>query len=135
MDRKEFLSAIGFSAASIALAACVGGCKKDSASGPTVDFTIDITQPAYSALANPGGYIYYNGVIVAKTTSGSIIAVSQACTHEGANVQYQSNNNRFYCPRHGATFSNTGSVTGGPASTSLKQYTVTINGNNVRVNG
>ena len=135
MDRKEFLSALGFSAASIALSACMGGCKKDSPSGPTVDFTFDLTSPTYAALANPGGYVYTNGVIVAKTTSGTIIAVSQACTHEGANVQYQSNNNRFYCPRHGATFDNSGHVTGGPASTSLKQYTVTVTGNTVRVNG
>ena len=135
MDRKKFLSALGFSAASIALSACLGGCKSDSPSGPTVDFTIDITLPAYSALANAGGYVYANGIIIAKTTAGSIIAVSEACTHEGANVQYQSNNNRFYCPRHGATFSNTGAVTNGPASTALKQYTVTVNGNSVRVNG
>ena len=47
MDRKEFLSALGFSAASIALSACLGGCKSASPAGPTVDFNIDITQPAY----------------------------------------------------------------------------------------
>jgi cytochrome b6-f complex iron-sulfur subunit len=135
MDRKEFLSALGFSAASIALSACLGGCKNESPSGPTVDFTIDITNPAYVALGTAGGYVYVNGVIVAKTTSGAIIAVSQACTHEGATVEYQGNNNRFYCPRHGATFNTTGGVTAGPASTALKQYTVTVNGNNVRING
>lgn len=135
MDRKEFLTALGFSAASIALTACLGGCKNETPAGPTVDFTIDITQPAYSALANAGGYVYANGVIIAKTTFGSIIAVSQACTHEGAAVQYQGNNNRFYCPRHGATFNTTGGVTGGPTSTPLKQYTVTVTGNMVRVNG
>ncbi len=135
MDRKEFLTALGFSAVSITLTACLGGCKNETPAGPTVDFTIDITQPAYSALANAGGYVYVNGVIIAKTTAGVIIAVAEACTHEGANVQYQSNQNRFYCPRHGATFSNTGSVTNGPASTPLKQYTVTVTGNMVRVNG
>lgn len=134
MDRKDFLSAIGFSAAGIFMASCLGSCKND-AGGPTVDFTFDLTDPAYAALGNAGGYVYKNGVIIAKTTSGNIVAVSQACTHEGAAVQYQSGSNRFYCPRHGAAFDTTGNVTNGPASTDLKQYTVTINGNTVRISG
>jgi len=133
MDRKDFLSTLGFSAASLVLASCIGGCSKESAA--TVDFTIDISQPEYAALNAPGGYIYSNGVIVAKTSSGSIIAVSQACTHEGAAVQFQNSSSRFYCPRHGATFNTTGAVTNGPAQTAVKQYTVTITGTNVRVNG
>ena len=133
MDRKDFLSTLGFSAASLVIASCMGGCSKESAA--VVDFTIDISLPAYAALNAPGGYIYSNGVIVAKTSTGSTIAVSQACTHESAAVQYQNSSSRFYCPRHGATFSTTGAVTRGPASTALKQYTVTITGTNVRVNG
>ena len=133
MDRKEFLSSIGLSASSLIVATCVGSCKKSSASGPTVDFTIDLTQ--YPALNNAGGYVYLNGVIIAKTSSGTLIAVSAACTHEGANVQYQNANNQFYCPRHGAKFNTSGGVTQGPASTPLKQYTVTVNGNSVRING
>ncbi len=133
MDRKEFLSSIGFSAASLFVATCVGSCKKDSVSGPTVDFTIDLTL--YPALNNAGGYVYLNGVIIAKTSSANLIAVAAACSHEGANVQYQNNNNQFYCPRHGAKFNTSGAVTQGPASTPLKQYTVTVNGNSVRING
>jgi cytochrome b6-f complex iron-sulfur subunit len=134
MDRKDFLSSIGFSAAGIIMAVCLGGCKNDSG-GPVVDFTFDLTDPAYAALDNAGGYVYKNGVVIAKTTTGNIVAVSKACTHEGADVQYQSNGNRFYCPRHGAAFSTSGNVTNGPASTNLKSYTVIINGNNVRISG
>jgi len=137
MDRKEFIASLGFSAASLFVASCLGSCEKEGGTpAPSnVDFTIDITQPAYAALANAGGYVYANGIIIAKTTSGTIIAVSQSCTHEGANVQYQSNGNRFYCPRHGASFSTTGSVTGGPTSSPLKQYTVTQTGNSIRITG
>ena len=133
MDRKEFFSAIGFSTAGLMVASCLGSCKKDTA--PNVDFTIDISQAPYNVLNTPGNYVYVNGVIVAKTSSGSIIAVSEACTHEGASVQFQNANDRFYCPRHGATFNTSGAVTNGPASSPLKQYTVTINGNSVHVNG
>jgi cytochrome b6-f complex iron-sulfur subunit len=134
MDRKTFLSSLGLSAASLVMASCLGSCKNETPA-PTVDFTIDLTDPAYAALNAPGGYVYLNGVIIAKTTNGNIVAVSQACTHEGAAVQYQSNNNQFYCPRHGAAFGTSGNVTNGPASSALKMYTVTINGTSVRISG
>ena len=136
MDRKEFLSMLGFSAGGLLLASCMGGCKKDSGStATTVDFTLDLTQPANAALTTAGGFLYSNGVIVAKTNSGSIIAVSSACTHEGTNVQYQASGSRFHCPNHGANFSESGAVTQGPATTNLKQYSVTVSGNIVSVKG
>jgi cytochrome b6-f complex iron-sulfur subunit len=140
MDRKEFLTALGYSSGALIFAACLGGCKKDSTSSPSivapvVDFTLDLTLPANSALNTIGGFIYSNGVIVAKTTAGNIIAVSQACTHQGTTVQFQGTNNQFFCPNHGSTFNTNGGVTLGPASSALKQYNVTITSNSVRVNG
>ncbi len=138
MDRKAFLSAIGASTGALVLSACLGGCKKSSpgsSNAPSVDFTIDLSQPAYAALQTAGGYVYANGVIIAKTLAGSIIAISEACSHEGATIVYQAGNDRFFCPRHGATYSDTGTVTQGPAQSSLKQYTVTVNGTSVRING
>ena len=139
MDRKTFLSSIGLSAGTLFIASCLGGCSKasvDSAgAAPTVDFTLDLTQPANAALNTPGGYIYANGVIIAKTLAGSIIAVSQACTHQGVTVRFVGSNNDFYCPSHGATFSATGAVTAGPANSPLKSYSVTVTGNTIRVNG
>lgn len=138
MDRKEFLSAIGLSAASLVLAPCLGGCKKETANpggnpAPPVDFTIDLTQNP--TLNNPGGFIYSNGVIIARTTAGSLIAVSQTCTHQGGTVAFRSANNDFLCSNHGARFSTTGSVLQGPASSPLKKYTVAVNGNQVRITG
>ncbi len=139
MDRKEFLSALGLTSGALIVTSCLAACKKDTGSSnvtaPNVDFTLDISQPANAALNNPGGYIYSNGVIVAKTTSGNIIAVSQSCTHQGVDVVYTRENNQFYCPSHGAGFSSTGAVTNGPANTALKLYSVTVAGNKVRVNG
>jgi cytochrome b6-f complex iron-sulfur subunit len=139
MDRKAFLSSIGLSAGTLLIASCLGACGKtvvnSGGSAPTLDFTLDLTQAANAALNTLGGYLYANGVIVAKTLSGNIIAVSQACTHQGVTVQYVSNNNNFYCPSHGASFSATGAATGGPTNGALKQYIVTVTGNTVRVNG
>jgi cytochrome b6-f complex iron-sulfur subunit len=135
MDRKEFLSMLGISSGALIVAGCMGGCSKSSSTtAPTnVDFTLDLTQTANAPLNTAGGYIYSNGLIVAKTSSGSIIAVSKGCTHEGEDVVYQDNNSAFYCPRHGATFGTTGSVTKGPANTALTQYKVTVAGNSVRI--
>ncbi|MCW3093717.1 MAG: Rieske (2Fe-2S) iron-sulfur domain protein [Ferruginibacter sp.] len=138
MDRKEFLSLIGLGATSIFAATCLGGCSK-AASGYTgsapsnVDISLDLSLPVNASLNTSGGYLYTGGIIVAKTTAGTFIAVSQACTHEGVSVQYQGPNQRFYCPSHGATFSNTGAVTAGPASVALKQYNTSLNGNLLRI--
>jgi cytochrome b6-f complex iron-sulfur subunit len=136
MDRKEFLSQVGFGAASLLFLNCLGGCSKSAdapATPANVDFTVDLGSSANSPLANEGGYIYTNGIVVAKTVSGNYIAVSQACTHEGASVQYQTSGNRFYCPNHGSTFSTTGAVINGPATRSLAQYNVAVSGTNLRV--
>jgi cytochrome b6-f complex iron-sulfur subunit len=140
MDRKEFLTALGYASGALIFATCLAGCKKEDNSNsttpaPVVDFTLELTQPANAALNTNGGFIYSNGIIVAKTTAGNIIAVSQACTHQGTTVQFQGVNNQFFCPNHGSTFSTSGAVTGAPATASLKQYNVTITGNLVRVNG
>jgi cytochrome b6-f complex iron-sulfur subunit len=141
MERKEFLSLIGLSSASALAAVCMGSCSKSTESTTTpgqptqpttptnANITLDLTQPANASLAAPGGYIYTGGIIVAKTISGSFIAVSQACTHQGTNVQYEGTNQRFYCPGHGATFSDTGAVTNGPATTALKQFKTSLSGN------
>ena len=141
MDRKSFLSSLGLSAGTVLIASCLGGCRKPDSPGSVVtppaavDFTLDLTQPSNAALRTGGGYLYSNGVIVAKTLAGDIIAVSQVCTHQGVSVQFVGSNNSFFCPGHGAGFNTSGTVTNGPATTSLKKYTVTVTGNSVRVNG
>lgn len=126
------------SSATFALINCVG-CKKDEkvnqqTSGPTgIDFTLDLGLAANSALLNNGGSLVSNGVIVAKTTSGSYIAVQRSCTHEFYNLTYQPTNKRFFCPNHGATFSESGSVTNGPASGALTTYKTQLTGSLLRI--
>lgn len=132
MDRKEFLSLLGFSAVAASLPMCMGGCSKTTDT-MNVDFTLDLSQSAYSALNTNGGYLIHNGVIVAKTTTGEYIAVSASCTHEGANVNFKSSNNQFICPRHGATFSSSGSAVSGPTSGNLQKMNTSLSGNNLRV--
>jgi cytochrome b6-f complex iron-sulfur subunit len=136
MERKEFLSIIGFGAAAVACGYCLGGCNPNpggSITAPTnVDFTLDLTNPAYSGLKTIGNYVYNAGVIVAHSQSG-YVAVSLACTHQGATVVFDASTNSFFCPAHGSRFSLNGGVTVGPAGSPLGTYKTTLTGNSLRV--
>jgi cytochrome b6-f complex iron-sulfur subunit len=136
MNRKEFLSQIGLGTAGIVAFSCLESCSKSAISAPSnVNFTVDTSAPANAALLQNGGYIYSNGIIIAKTITGSYIAVSQTCTHQGASVVYDGTNNVIYCPAHSSVFSDSGTVINGPAGSPLKQYTVSVNGNILTITG
>ena len=134
MTREEFIEMVGVRI--LILPACTGllvGCNNLNVnpSAPTnVDFTLDVSS---GSLAQNGGYLVKSGVIVARTQSGSFLAVSAGCTHEGTTIQYKVSQNEFYCPNHGALFASTGKVLQGPASRSLSQYKTTLTGNSLRV--
>jgi cytochrome b6-f complex iron-sulfur subunit len=136
MERKEFLSILGFGAAAVACSYCLGGCNPNPGGGITaptnVDFTLDLTNPAYSGLKAIGNYVYNAGVIVAHTQSG-YVAVSYACTHAGATVVFDVSTNSFFCPAHGSRFSISGAVITGPAGSALGSYKTTLTGNSLRV--
>lgn len=137
MDRKEFLALVGTSIGVITLGNCLQSCQKQTAgiTAPVVDFTLDLTAAANHVLTLNGGYLYNQGVIVARTMAGLYIAVSQACTHQGTAVTYNSSLNYFYCSAHGSSFLQDGTVTGGPAPSPLKVYTCTLTGTSLRVKG
>jgi cytochrome b6-f complex iron-sulfur subunit len=137
VDRKEFLSMVGIGAAALACNYCFSGCSNNGSDSPTaptnVDFTLDLADPANAALNNAGGSVYHSGIVIAHTNSGSYIAVSQACTHQGATVVYDASTNRFSCPVHGSVFAADGSVVRGPAGNSLGRYTTSLSGSTLRV--
>jgi cytochrome b6-f complex iron-sulfur subunit len=140
MDRKEFLGAVGIGTTAILYSVCFNGCKPlDNVTNPTTDtthgtdLTINLDDSANAALKTNGGYIVKDGIIIARTLSGTFLAVSAACTHQGTSVEYQGNNNRFHCPNHGSNFATDGSVINGPASTPLKSYNTSLNGSLLRI--
>lgn len=131
MNRKEFLTLTGMSLGAFVLSTCGIGCKKEENS--TKDFTLDLNASTNAALKNNGGSVITDGVIVARTNTGSYIAVASACTHQGTNVNFQSSNEQFKCPNHGAEFDASGKVLKGPATKALTQYKTELNGTNLRV--
>ena len=140
MDRKDFLKTSGIlSVAAVAgLAAFIEACKKAGTSttpqGPSVNFTLDLTQSSNVALNTSGGSVSSNGVIVVNK-AGSYVAVAQSCTHQGCSIGYDPGGNDFVCPCHGGTFDMSGNVTSGPPPAPLKTYTVTKTGNILTVSG
>lgn len=89
--------------------------------------TIDLTLPKYSSLGSAGGSVTEMDIIIINTGS-AFIALSSICTHQGCGVTYSSGNDNLPCPCHGSIFSTTGSVLQGPATTPLKKYDVTQEG-------
>ena len=137
MTRKEFLNRVGFGAAIAIVPGCIAGlatsCSSDSTpiiAPSNVDFNVDVNS---GPLSSNGGFIVSNGIVVARTTSGSFLAVSAACPHEGIIVDFKSSSSNFVCPSHGAKFSSNGTVTQGPASSNLKSYNTQLSGNTLRV--
>ena len=146
MQRKDFINALGVSTATLLLATCFGGCSKpsgtDMGSNPTppsapppsnADFLLDLNATENANLATNGGFVYKNNIIIARTLTGTYIAVAMACTHQGTAVVYDGSNNRFFCNNHGSSFSSTGVVNNGPAVTNLKQYNTTLTNRTLRV--
>lgn len=142
MERKDFIEKVGMSGAALLVMGCLGSCSKSGSSGSggttntnPVDFTINITTAPYNVLQNAGGFYVDSAtnVIIAKTSAGALIAVSSLCTHQAVTIEFQNTNNRFYCSGHGSTFSTTGAVTNGPATTALKAYKTALSGSLLRV--
>jgi cytochrome b6-f complex iron-sulfur subunit len=150
MERKDFIEKVGLSSAAILIFGCMQSCSKEGSTntepippntgggGTTdnkIDFTIDIGVAPYNVLKQEGGFYVYNlsKIIIARTTANEIIAVSSLCTHQGATLEYINSTKTFFCPLHGSNFSQTGSVSNGPATQPLKQYKTSLDGNKLRV--
>jgi len=140
MNRKQFLKTSALALAGIA----VGGnflesCTKSSSGpqGPTVNFTIDLTNPAHTKLNTTGSYVYDQGVIIARINDqpDGFIAVAQTCTHQGCTVTYSAGSESFVCPCHGGAYDLNGNVIAGPPPNPVKRYAVTRSGNNLTVSG
>lgn len=136
MNRKEFLSKLGMGAAFALTATCLGGCTKDNSLTAfdlqNVDFTLDLSDPANSALLENGGYVIRNRVVVARNMSGELVAATQVCSHE-SKVKVIYRNNEWYCTEHGARFALDGQGLNKNGSRGLTVYKTELNGNLLRV--
>ena len=127
MKGHEFLSTLRNSATTVIFAPFLTACGSIDTGvfpsvppigNPTVDFTLNLSDPANVALTASGGSLIKNDIIVAKTSTGTYLAVASARTHQGSVIQYDSTNMSFFCSNqgsgHGSKFTWIGSVSAGP---------------------
>ena len=142
--RREVLHGIGIGVAGSFVAACGSGGgdtidaqQLDAPGCPSGDLCLDTSTPAYSKLANANGAVVVNAsvgqLIVVRESPTSAAALSAVCTHQGCTVGYVATTQRLLCPCHGAEFSLTGSVLGGPTSTPLRTYQTTVASNLIEI--
>jgi Rieske Fe-S protein len=146
MERDEFLSKLGIGALAVCMGTCMAACSKGDNAAPNNPGGGTVNPPAggttitadlSSSLTAIGDSKVSNGVIIVRIAAGNVAssftAVQVACTHEGTSINYNNSQSLFICPLHGSIFSKTGAVVQGPATTALKQYTVTVASNTLTV--
>jgi cytochrome b6-f complex iron-sulfur subunit len=140
IDRRDFIQksllAVG---GTIGVAWLLEACGKSSsstpaASGPSENFTIDISTSQYSSLQKNGNYVYVNSTIVARDLSGNFIALYDVCPHAGCTITFNGTS-QFPCPCHGSIFDEGGNVVQGPATSPVRKYTCTLIGTKLTVAG
>ena len=138
INRKQFLSKLGLGTGAIMATYCLGSLiscddEDDYISGE-VDFTLDLDESAYDALNAVGGYVRINKVVIAAVSEGTFVAVTQICSHQGAeNVTFRSLNNDFYCTQHGAIFDLEGKGLNSNGSKGILIYNTSLSGTLLRV--
>jgi nitrite reductase/ring-hydroxylating ferredoxin subunit len=140
IKRNEFLKSLGFKGASLLAVYCgttaLSSCENESNVTPSggVDFTVDLSNAAYSKLNTVGNYIILNKVVIARTSAATngFAAVTQICSHEGQ-AQVYFTGSGFACPAHGATFSLTGAKTNNISSKGITAYQTSLSGTTLRV--
>lgn len=108
----------------IFLAIALFSCDKTPTTSTTVDFTIDLNNQNSRPLKTQGGYIYSNNCIIAFTTNGAYVALSQSCTYDNTSVIYDGNGDKFHCPGCQSNYDDGGGIMSGPSTSPLTRYTV-----------
>jgi cytochrome b6-f complex iron-sulfur subunit len=137
MNRRDLIQRVLVGGAVLVMAPSVlNSCTKDSTTDPSGTGTgtgskvnLDLTLPANAALANAGGSVVIQGIIIINTGGGNYIALSSTCTHQGCTVAYNQGAGNIQCPCHGSVYTTTGSVVQGPAARALQSYPVSVAGN------
>jgi cytochrome b6-f complex iron-sulfur subunit len=141
-SRRDVLQGLAMTAATV-LVGCHGEPTTEPDAGPSstptacgANLCLDLDDPLNAALTMVDGSLVVSApkdkIILVRTSTAMVQAVSDICTHAGCGVRYDRVGKVFNCPCHGSRYSLTGAVLRGPASSPLKQYTTQLDqGTNV----
>ena len=134
MSRRIVFQGMGVLGIAVALAGCGGSSSGDGGG----DADAAATAPAGTELTTTdevpvgGGIVLADaGVVVTQPSAGEFKAFAAVCTHQGAALDAVGSDG-IECPLHGSRFSvDDGSVTQGPATQSLAEVPITVDGDKV----
>lgn len=134
--RRRVMGAAGLaSVAAVGLSAC-GGSDDESLDPTTPQVpTSPVDVAAVSDIpVGQGVKVEKDGLqaVVGQPSEGTFTAFSPVCPHEGCVVNPA--NKSYVCPCHSSTFDmTTGDVQGGPATSGLAEYPVSVQGDRIIV--
>ena len=86
------------------------------------------TFPPGSVVEFPAGRFF-----LVRSSEGGFLAVYRRCTHLGCSVNWQADQNRFFCPCHASSFDVHGDIENPPAPRALDTFPVQIAAGQVTV--
>ncbi len=131
MTRKEFLNQVGVGAALVMTGMCFQQCSREPSG--TVDLTLDLTDPENANLAQDGGFVVVEEVVIARTSTGDYVAATQICSHQGFKKVSFNGDDEFQCSVHGARFDLQGDGLNANGSGGLTIYNTELTGDTLRV--
>lgn len=138
ISRHQFLRQMGLGGSALMAVYCAGSlssCTNDTVTPSSTTpetITIDLGAKSNEALLKNGGYIVTQDVVIARTDTGTFVAVTLICSHEGNKaITYQTS--EFLCTVHGARFDNNGKGLNSNGAKGLKVYPIMVSGNTLTV--
>jgi Rieske Fe-S protein len=133
--RRDVIVGVGIGLAATVLAACTAGGKKPDAEptdSPAGSQASPVPGAALTKTADVpvGSGIIVDDVVVTQPTAGVFEAFSTVCPHAGCNVS-EVKDGHISCPCHGSKFNLDGTVSHGPAKTSLESKAVKVQGDSI----
>lgn len=119
--RRKFLTMSSALLAGAFLSACVSMDRDDPDPKDVAVEADEVPEPG-----NPPLYNQSERFFLIHNDDG-LLAFSTRCTHQGCNVSWQDNQERFHCPCHSSSFDRYGQQFEGPAPRPLDLFAVAVN--------
>ena len=148
MSRREFVSIVTAAAGTV-MGAVIGipaigyliapALQKVSADawipvGPLANFQVGIPTLFNFNRTTVNGWVQTvnsYGVFILKQQDGSVLAISNKCTHLSCRVNWYPENAAYVCPCHDAWFASDGAIIKGPQPRPLDRYETKVEENNL----